>query len=134
MGKLLKGIGNRSEIRNFYDNWSNKYDKSLNEWNYKAPRQAALILKKYSIGKPKFLLDLACGTGLFAQEIKKIYPTIICDGTDISKKIIENSVNIIDFDERKEKLIQDLYEEIENLKMRNDPDIIPDDLEVDDEP
>ena len=37
-------------------------------------------------------------------------------------------------DERKEKLIQDLYEECENLKMRNDPDIIPDDFEVDDEP
>ena len=53
---------------------------------------------------------------------------------NISKKIIENSPNIIDFNERKEKLIQDLYEEIENLKMRNDPDIIPDDLEVDDEP
>ena len=53
---------------------------------------------------------------------------------NISKKIIENSPNIIDFDERKKKLIQDLYEEIENLKMRNDPDIIPDDLEVDDEP
>ncbi len=53
---------------------------------------------------------------------------------NISKKIIENSPNIIDFNERKEKLIQDLYEEIENLKMRNDPDIIPDDFEVDDEP
>ena len=53
---------------------------------------------------------------------------------NISKKIIENSPNIIDFDERKKKLIQDLYEEIENLKMRNDPDIIPDDFEVDDEP
>ena len=53
---------------------------------------------------------------------------------NISKKIIENSPNIIDFDERKEKLIQKLYEEIENLKMRNDPDIIPDDCEVDDEP
>ena len=52
---------------------------------------------------------------------------------NISKKIIENSPNIIDFDERKEKLIQKLYEEIENLKMRNDPDIIPDDFEVDDE-
>ena len=92
MGKLLKGIGNSKEIRNFYDNWSDTYDKSLNEWNYKAPRQAALILKKYSIRKPRFLLDLACGTGLFAQEIKKIYPTIICDGTDISKKIINISL------------------------------------------
>ena len=86
MGKLLKH-SNSEEIKNFYDNWSNEYDKTLNEWNYKAPRQAALILKKYLINKPKFLLDLACGIGLFAQEIRKIYPTIICDGTDISKII-----------------------------------------------
>ncbi len=53
---------------------------------------------------------------------------------NVSKMIIENSPNIIDFKERKEKLIQDLYEECENLKMRNDPDIIPDDFEADDEP
>ena len=92
MGKLLKGIGNSKEIKNFYDSWSNEYDKTLGEWNYKAPKQAALILKKYSIGKPRFLLDLACGTGLFAQEIRKIYPTITCDGTDISKKIINISL------------------------------------------
>ena len=92
MGKLLKGIGDRKEIKNFYDNWSDKYDKSLSEWNYKAPKQAALILKKYSIRKPRFLLDLACGTGLFAQEIRKIYPTITCDGSDISKKIINISL------------------------------------------
>ena len=48
--------------------------------------------------------------------------------------IVENSPNIIDFDERKEKLIKDLYEECENLRMRNDPDIIPDDFEEDDKP
>tara|TARA_B100001287_G_scaffold181568_1_gene153120 strand:- start:22 stop:648 length:627 start_codon:yes stop_codon:yes gene_type:complete len=92
MGKLLKGIGNSKEIRNFYDNWSNEYDKTLDDWNYKAPKQSALILKKYLIRKPRFLLDLACGTGLFAQEIRKIYPNITCDGTDISKKIINISL------------------------------------------
>ena len=92
MGKLLEGIGSSREIRNFYDKWSNEYDKTLNEWKYKAPKQAALILKKYSIKKPRFLLDLACGTGLFAQELGKIYPDIICDGTDISKKIINVSL------------------------------------------
>ena len=88
MSKLFKGIGNSKEIKNFYDNWSNEYDKTLDDWNYKAPKQSALILKKYSIRKPIFLLDLACGTGLFAKEIRKIYPNITCDGADISKKII----------------------------------------------
>ena len=92
MGNLLKGLGNNREILNFYDNWSDKYDKTLNEWNYKAPKQAAFILKKYSINKPKILLDLACGTGLFALEIRKVFPTIICDGSDISKKIMNISL------------------------------------------
>ena len=104
MGKLIKGIGNSKEIKNFYDNWSNEYDKTLDDWNYKAPKQAALILKKYSIGKPKFLLDLACGTGLFAQEIRRIYPTIICDGktavgsipSEMGAKIVASAV-FIDF-------------------------------------
>ena len=93
MGKLLKGIGNSKEIRVFYDNWSNEYEKTLNDWNYKAPKQAALILKKHLTNKPKFLLDLACGTGLFAQEIRKVFPTIVCDGADISKQIIKISLN-----------------------------------------
>ena len=92
MGKLLTGIGNNREIRSFYDKWSDTYDESLNQWNYKAPRQSALILKRYIKNNPKYLLDLACGTGLFAQEIGKIFPNIICDGTDISKKIINISL------------------------------------------
>tara|TARA_B100001287_G_scaffold257939_1_gene243936 strand:+ start:54 stop:713 length:660 start_codon:yes stop_codon:yes gene_type:complete len=92
MGKLLTGIGNSREIRSFYDKWSDTYDESLNQWNYKAPRQSALILKRYIKNNPKYLLDLACGTGLFAQEIGKIFPNIICDGTDISKKIINISL------------------------------------------
>ena len=92
MGKLLTGIGNSREIRSFYDKWSDTYDESLNQWNYKAPRQSALILKRYIKNNPKYLLDLACGTGLFAQEIRKIFPNIICDGTDISKKIINISL------------------------------------------
>ena len=69
-------------------------------------------------------------SSVFLRECEDIWK----NENNISKKIIENSPNIIDFDERKKKLIQDLYEEIENLKMRNDPDIIPDDFDVDNEP
>ena len=60
MGKLLKGIGNSAEIKSFYDEWSNTYDKSLNQWNYKAPRQAALILKNVItsiINIPLYVVD-----------------------------------------------------------------------------
>ena len=91
MGKLLKGIGNSKEIKKFYDNWSNTYDLTLKEWGYIAPSHSTRILKKILTKKPKYLLDLACGTGLFLEKFKKIFPKCICDGTDISKEILEIS-------------------------------------------
>ncbi len=91
MGKLLKGIGNSREIKKYYDNWSNTYDLTLKEWGYIAPSHSARILKKKLKKNPKYLLDLACGTGLFVEKFKKIFPKCICDGSDISKEILEIS-------------------------------------------
>ena len=34
-------------------------------------------------------MDLACGTGLFAEKIKKIYKNSIIDGSDIYKKSLK---------------------------------------------
>ena len=61
------------------------------KWDYKAPLQSVSILKKYIKTKPKFILDLACGTGLFVEKFLQIYPDCICDGSDISKKILDIS-------------------------------------------
>ena len=91
MKSLRKGIGNRKEVESFYDNWSSSYDKTLYQWEYKAPLQSVNILKKYIKIKPKFILDLACGTGLFVDKFLKAYPDCICDGSDISKKILDIS-------------------------------------------
>ena len=91
MKSLRKGIGNRKDIESYYDNWSSSYDKTLYQWKYKAPLQSVNILKKYIKIKPKFNLDLACGTGLFVDKFLKIYPDCICDGSDISRKILEIS-------------------------------------------
>ena len=91
MNTLLKGIGNSKDIEIFYDKWSNSYDQTLYNWNYKAPKQSVNILKKFVKKKPRYLLDLACGTGLFVKEYLKTYPSCICDGLDISKKILNLS-------------------------------------------
>ena len=91
MKSLRKGIGNRKDVENYYDNWSSSYDKTLYQWEYKAPLQSVNILKKYIKIKPKFILDLACGTGLFVDKFLKAYPDCICDGSDISKKILDIS-------------------------------------------
>ena len=91
MKSLRKGIGNRKDIENYYNDWSSSYDETLNKWNYKAPLQSANILKRYIKTKPKYLLDLACGTGLFVEKFLQIYPECICDGSDISRKILNVS-------------------------------------------
>ena len=91
MKSLRKGIGNSKDVEMFYDKWSNSYDQTLFNWNYKAPKQSVNILKKFIKKKPRYLLDLACGTGLFVEEYLKTYPNCICDGSDISKKILNIS-------------------------------------------
>ena len=91
MTSLRKGIGNRKDVERYYDKWSNTYDRTLHKWNYKAPLQSVNIFKKYVKTKPKYLLDLACGTGLFVEKFLQIYPNCICDGSDISRKILNVS-------------------------------------------
>ncbi len=91
MKSLRKGIGNRKEVESYYDNWSSSYDETLDKWNYKAPLQSVSILKKFIKTKPKFILDLACGTGLFVDKFLQVYPNCVCDGSDISRKILKIS-------------------------------------------
>ena len=88
---LVSGIGSHKKVKKYYDDWSENYDKTLKKWNYKAPKKVISYLKKFDEIKPKKILDIACGTGLFAEEILKIYPKISIDGIDISKKILNHA-------------------------------------------
>ena len=85
---LLDGIGNENVTEKYYDDWAINYDQTLKKWNYKAPKKAVKILEKV---ERKFdnILDLACGTGMFAEEIKKKYKKIIIDGCDISEQSLQ---------------------------------------------
>ena len=85
---LINGIGNYKETNKYYDKWAINYDSKLLSWNYRAPLKSALILKSHLVKPPKNLLDLACGTGMFAEQILKFFPNISIHGIDISKKIL----------------------------------------------
>ena len=105
---LISGIGGYSQTKTYYNNWSSDYDKTLKKWDYKAPIKTVKILKKNLSYEIFNVLDLACGTGLFAEEILKQFPKLIIDGIDISSKIISvaekkkiyNKLKCLNFDKR----------------------------------
>ena len=106
---LVSGIGDIKATKKYYDDWSEKYDLTLNKWKYTVPKKSINLLKKKLKSKPKKVLDLACGTGLFGTELKKTFKNIDIYGSDISKKslniakekkIYKNLINI-NFEKRK---------------------------------
>ena len=88
---LVSGVGNLTKTTKYYDDWSDNYDKTLKLWNYQAPKKSIKFLKETINIKPKNILDLACGTGLFGIELKTIYPKSNIYGSDISKKSLKIS-------------------------------------------
>ena len=90
---LINGIGNLEKTKNYYDSWSNKYDLTLRQWNYKAPKNSIKLLKLKLKKNPKIILDLACGTGLFAEEIQKEFSNCKIYGSDISEKSLRIAKN-----------------------------------------
>ena len=88
---LVSGVGNLSKTTKYYDDWSENYDETLKLWNYQAPKKSIKFLKETITNKPKNILDLACGTGLFGIELKTIYPKSNIFGSDISKKSLKIS-------------------------------------------
>ena len=88
---LLDGIGSISITKKYYDDWSEKYDQTLDQWKYQAPKKSSFLLKQEIKIKPEYILDLACGTGLFGIELKKIYQKSKIYGSDISYKSIQKT-------------------------------------------
>ena len=88
---LVSGVGNLSKTSKYYDDWAENYDETLKLWNYQAPKKSIKFIKETLNIKPKNILDLACGTGLFGIELKKIYPKSNIYGSDISKKSLKIS-------------------------------------------
>ena len=90
---LVSGIGDLKTTKKYYDNWSINYDQTLNEWNYVVPKKSINLLKIKLKHNPKIILDLACGTGLFGEELIKTFSDSVIYGSDISKKSLEVAKN-----------------------------------------
>ena len=78
------------ELLKYYQDWTdnNKYNKDMVDWNYIAPQETVLILKKYAFNKNCKILDAGCGTGLVGIELKK-YGYSNIEGVDFSQSMLD---------------------------------------------
>ena len=78
------------ELLKYYQDWTdnNKYNKDMVDWNYTAPQETVLILKKYALNKNCKILDAGCGTGLVGAELKK-YGYSNIEGVDFSQSMLD---------------------------------------------
>jgi len=78
------------ELLRYYHDWAdnNKYNKDMVDWNYTAPQETVLILKKYAFNKNCKILDAGCGTGLVGIELKK-YGYSNIEGVDFSQSMLD---------------------------------------------
>jgi len=65
---LAEGSTDSAAVKNYYDDWAEDYDQTLEDWEYRTPADAVeLICPHLSIGSR--ILDVGCGTGLFGREV-----------------------------------------------------------------
>ncbi|XP_063812251.1 methyltransferase-like protein 27 [Pseudophryne corroboree] len=79
-----------TEKRQYYDQWSGQYEEDVSVLEYKAPHLAAIALASVCKlnQKSKLVLDVACGTGLVAEELLR-FGFKLFDGLDGSAGMLE---------------------------------------------
>ena len=75
-------------VRQHYDAWADDYDATLALWNYRAPSEAAAMLKPL-IPADAAILDFGAGTGLSGQAVRDAGFTGRLDGCDVSPRSVE---------------------------------------------
>lgn len=79
---LRQGSTDARAVEEYYDDWADGYDATLETWQYRAPEDAADLLAPY-LGDGVRVLDVGCGTGLLGRALRR-RAEVILTGIDIS--------------------------------------------------
>jgi len=82
---------NRVQAAEEFARWSESYDRSILQWLLFGPSHRAMIrrLKSISEGRPLRILDIGCGTGLFASRVREALPDSTVYGIDLVSGMLE---------------------------------------------
>lgn len=80
---LKQGSTTAEEVRRSYDDWAAGYDDDLAGWDYRAPAEAAAMLRE-TVPLSAEILDAGCGTGLSGRALREAGFTGPIDGIDLS--------------------------------------------------
>ncbi|MBP3688329.1 MAG: tetratricopeptide repeat protein [Alphaproteobacteria bacterium] len=81
-----------SYVKGLFDSFAPSFDEILNQLEYQAPALIAATLKdnlKTKLFKKRRILDLGCGTGLVAENLKQYFENEEFYGVDISERMLE---------------------------------------------
>ena len=71
--------------------WSDSYDRSILQWLIFGPSHRVLIRRiRESVGdRPARILDVGCGTGVFATRLRAALPRVEVYGVDLVSEMLE---------------------------------------------
>ncbi|MHC5543887.1 class I SAM-dependent methyltransferase, partial [Singulisphaera rosea] len=75
----------RDQATHEFIRWSESYDRSILQWLLFGPSHRALIRRIHAVvgDKPARILDVGCGTGVFAAKIREALPNSKVWGIDL---------------------------------------------------
>lgn len=80
------------ERRKLYNEWAPTFDDEVRGLSYVAPRMGAAFMANATYDRSGVILDLACGTGLVAQELAG-HGFVMMDGADVSEGMLDIARN-----------------------------------------
>ena len=85
----------KEESKAEFGAWSQGYDDSILQRLLFVPSHECLIQTMGDLNRPVRLLDIGCGTGVFAKRVKQEHPQVEAWAVDLSRNMLQEGVERI---------------------------------------
>src|SRR5262249_36885885 len=78
------------QVEQEFTRWSNSYDRSILQWLLFGPSHRVLIrrIRDVASDRPLKMLDVGCGTGVFASRVREALPKVEVCGVDLVTEML----------------------------------------------